>query len=54
MVVDGTDPDLVAAVLDAENEAMRKRHGRRAPFKQAGGSRRPWGSSAPCSASSTS
>ena len=26
LVVDGTDPDLVAAVLDAENEAMRKRH----------------------------
>ena len=26
LVVDGTDPDLVYAVLDAENEAMRKRH----------------------------
>src|SRR5215216_1714787 len=38
LVVDGTDPDLVAAVLDAENEAMRKRHGaNRAPFMQAGG-----------------
>jgi chemotaxis protein MotA len=38
LVVDGTDPDLVAAVLDAENEAMRKRHGAmRAPFMQAGG-----------------
>ena len=37
MVVDGTDPDLVAAVLDAENEAMRKRHGAgRSPFMQAG------------------
>jgi chemotaxis protein MotA len=37
LVVDGTDPDLVAAVLDAENEAMRKRHGAgRAPFMQAG------------------
>jgi chemotaxis protein MotA len=37
LVVDGTDPDLVAAVLDAENEAMRKRHGfGRAPFMQAG------------------
>ncbi len=37
MVVDGTDPDLVAAVLDAENEAMRKRHSfGRAPFMQAG------------------
>lgn len=38
LVVDGTDPDLVAAVLDAENEAMRKRHAaNRAPFMQAGG-----------------
>jgi chemotaxis protein MotA len=37
MVVDGTDPDLVAAVLDAENEAMRKRHSAgRSPFMQAG------------------
>jgi chemotaxis protein MotA len=38
LVVDGTDPDLVAAVLDAETEAMRKRHAAgRAPFMQAGG-----------------
>jgi chemotaxis protein MotA len=37
LVVDGTDPDLVAAVLDAENEAMRKRHtAARNPFAQAG------------------
>jgi chemotaxis protein MotA len=37
LVVDGTDPDLVAAVLDAENEAMRKRHTQaRNPFMQAG------------------
>jgi chemotaxis protein MotA len=37
LVVDGTDPDLVAAVLDAENEAMRKRHAAgRSPFTQAG------------------
>ena len=37
LVVDGTDPDLVAAVLDAENEAMRKRHAAaRNPFMQAG------------------
>jgi chemotaxis protein MotA len=37
LVVDGTDPDLVAAVLDAENEGMRKRHTvARAPFMQAG------------------
>lgn len=37
LVVDGTDPDVVAAVLDAENEAMRKRHGAaRNPFMQAG------------------
>ena len=26
LVVDGTDPDLVAEVLEAENDAMRKRH----------------------------
>jgi chemotaxis protein MotA len=38
LVVDGTDPDLVAAVLEAENESMRKRHGAmRAPWMQAGG-----------------
>src|SRR4051794_5227239 len=38
LVVDGTDPDLVASVLDVENEAMRKRHAAgRAPFMQAGG-----------------
>jgi chemotaxis protein MotA len=38
LVVDGTDPDLVAAVLDAENDAMRRRHtAARAPFTQAGG-----------------
>jgi chemotaxis protein MotA len=37
LVVDGTDPDLVAAVLDAENEGMRKRHAAgRNPFMQAG------------------
>jgi chemotaxis protein MotA len=37
LVVDGTDPDLVYAVLDAENEAMRKRHSQaRNPFMQAG------------------
>jgi len=37
LVVDGTDADLVAAVLDAENEAMRKRHSQaRNPFMQAG------------------
>jgi chemotaxis protein MotA len=37
LVVDGTDPDLVYSVLDAENEAMRKRHvAGRAPFMQAG------------------
>ena len=37
LVVDGTDPDLVAAVLDAENEGMRKRHSMgRNPFMQAG------------------
>ena len=26
LVVDGTDPDLVADILESENEAMRKRH----------------------------
>ena len=37
LVVDGTDPDLVYSVLDAENEAMRKRHSAaRNPFMQAG------------------
>jgi chemotaxis protein MotA len=37
LVVDGTDPDLVAAILDAENDAMRKRHKAGAnPFAQAG------------------
>jgi chemotaxis protein MotA len=37
LVVDGTDPDLVAEILDAENEAMRKRHKEGAePFAQAG------------------
>ena len=37
LVVDGTDPDVVAAVLDAENEGMRKRHAAgRNPFMQAG------------------
>src|SRR3954447_26369741 len=35
LVVDGTDPDLVAAILDAENEGMRKRHAQgRTPFMQ--------------------
>jgi chemotaxis protein MotA len=38
LVVDGTDPDLVADVLDAENEAMRKRHAAAVqPFDKAGG-----------------
>jgi chemotaxis protein MotA len=37
LVVDGTDPDLVGEILDAENEAMRKRHKEGAePFAQAG------------------
>src|SRR3954470_3483895 len=37
LVVDGTDPDLVAAILDSENDAMRKRHAAGAnPFAQAG------------------
>jgi chemotaxis protein MotA len=38
LVVDGTDPDLVAEVLEAENEAMRKRHAMCVqPFDKAGG-----------------
>jgi chemotaxis protein MotA len=38
LVVDGTDPELVADVLDAENDAMRKRHAAAAqPFEKAGG-----------------
>jgi chemotaxis protein MotA len=38
LVVDGTDPDLVADVLDAENDAMRKRHqAGTQPFDKAGG-----------------
>jgi chemotaxis protein MotA len=38
LVVDGTDPDLVADVLEAENDAMRKRHLAMAqPFDKAGG-----------------
>jgi chemotaxis protein MotA len=38
LVVDGTDPDLVADVLEAENDAMRKRHQAAVqPFDKAGG-----------------
>jgi chemotaxis protein MotA len=38
LVVDGTDPDLVADVLEAENDAMRKRHqAATQPFDKAGG-----------------
>ncbi len=38
LVVDGTDADLVADVLDAENSAMKKRHALAAqPFALAGG-----------------
>jgi chemotaxis protein MotA len=38
LVVDGTDPDLVADVLDAENASMRKRHAAGVqPFEKAGG-----------------
>jgi chemotaxis protein MotA len=38
LVVDGTDPDLVADILEAENDAMRKRHSAAAqPFEKAGG-----------------
>ncbi len=38
LVVDGTDPELVAEVLEAENDGMRKRHKAAAqPFEKAGG-----------------
>src|SRR3954465_15695653 len=38
LVVDGTDPDLVADVLEAENDGMRKRHSAATqPFEKAGG-----------------
>jgi chemotaxis protein MotA len=38
LVVDGTDPDLVADILESENDAMRKRHGASVqPFEKAGG-----------------
>src|SRR3954467_4538942 len=38
LVVDGTDPDLVADILEAENSAMKKRHATgRQPFDKAGG-----------------
>jgi chemotaxis protein MotA len=38
LVVDGTDPELVADVLDAENRAMRKRHAEMVqPWDKAGG-----------------
>jgi chemotaxis protein MotA len=38
LVVDGTDPDLVADILESENAAMKKRHASGAmPFDKAGG-----------------
>ncbi len=38
LIVDGTDPDLVAEVLEIENTSMRKRHQAGAqPFEKAGG-----------------
>jgi chemotaxis protein MotA len=38
LVVDGTDPDLVADILEAENNAMRGRHAAAVqPFDKAGG-----------------
>ena len=52
LVVDGTDADLVAAVLDAENEAMRKRHAASAHRScRPAPSPRRWASSARSSAS---
>jgi len=38
LVVDGTDPDLVADILESENNAMQKRHAAATqPFEKAGG-----------------
>ena len=38
LVVDGTDPELVAEVLELENDNMKKRHAANAqPFEKAGG-----------------
>src|SRR3954466_13015528 len=38
LVVDGTDPELVADILESENDAMRKRHSAATqPFEKAGG-----------------
>ena len=38
LVVDGTDPDLVGDILEAENSAMKKRHAAATqPFDKAGG-----------------
>jgi chemotaxis protein MotA len=38
LVVDGTDPDLVADVLEAENDSMKRRHAAGVqPFEKAGG-----------------
>jgi chemotaxis protein MotA len=38
LVVDGTDPDLVADILESENNAMRARHAAATqPFEKAGG-----------------
>src|SRR3954462_5349060 len=38
LLVDGTDPDLVADILESENDAMRKRHSAGVqPFNKAGG-----------------
>jgi len=38
LVVDGTDPDMVAEVLDSEVESMKRRHAAGAqPFEKAGG-----------------
>src|SRR5215217_4274976 len=38
LVVDGTDPDLVADILESENSAMQKRHAAATqPFEKAGG-----------------
>ena len=54
LVVDGTDPELVADVLEAENDAMRKRHkAARSRSRRPAATPRRSASSAPSSASST-
>ena len=60
LVVDGTDPEMVHAILEAEVDGMAARHDGRAPrrSRRPAASRRRWASSAPswgsCTCSRTS